>query len=586
MPDDVRLLHSILSNAQHQTTSNATDRKLQTTSNSDINVANCGTAMRLLTAYFAQLEGCHVRLRGVERMHHRPIGQLVEALRSLGADIRYLGEEGFPPLEIRGRRLRLEQPVRLDNPASTQFISALLLIGARVETNCQSPYIDMTRSVMARYPDVPLERDWSAAAFWLERSLLTGEEYTFPGLEEDSLQGDSAARTIFAEIEQRARTHAPLTLDFARTPDLYPAVAVTCHELGVPLTATGTESLRLKESDRLAAIAEALQTTSNNFKQLQTTSNSAAPLRAHADHRIAMALLAAGYAVDDEACVSKSYPDFCLQLRGVSRIIPRRGINDEGKGKKWALHRLVPEAETEWVWLADDDVTLPSCCPPAEVLSEADMIILPLRMQAPAEGTSLLVRLQQLEYDAIQALTCLTAKHGHAVMCSGANLLVRREVWLRLESELHPEVPSGDDMFLLEAMKRHGQRIICLEDDRYTAICTAEPTLRGLLRQRMRWAGKAAHYTDRDILLAGAATVLSNLLAAVCPIWLIGKWLVDTRLIRTRHSQGVAQSETKKKRKAIQLYCLTLVLTILYPWYLLLCLLGGLIRSRHSSPRW
>ena len=311
-----------------------------------IDLGNCGTAMRFLTAYCAQLEGQTTILDGVERMHHRPIGQLVDALREIGADIEYLGEEGCPPLRIKGCVLDKHRIVTINNPLSTQYISALLLIGANVITNSTSPYINLTHSLIENYlqrSDLQgidarstasvaneLERDWSSAAFWYEYVALHGGKITLPGLFRDSLQGDKVVADIFAHLGvhttyttegitiastgvadlQRsdlqgidARSTAQrsaeeiLCQDFSACPDLYPAVALTCERLGIELHATGVESLPLKESDRLRAVREH---------------------RTDHDHRMAMALLVAGYEVEDTACISKSYPQFIEQWNSVN----------------------------------------------------------------------------------------------------------------------------------------------------------------------------------------------------------------------------------------------------------------------------
>ena len=311
MPDDVQILHNALTTLRTFKTS-------KTLSTPHIDVGNCGTAMRFLTAYCAQLEGQTVILNGVERMHHRPIGQLVDALREIGADIEYLGEEGFPPLRIKGCTLDKHRMVTINNPLSTQYISALLLIGANVITNSTSPYIDITQEVIKQYHLSPfsfhlsVEKDWSSAAFWYEYVALHGGEITLPGLSRDSLQGDKVVADIFAHLGVTTQymeegiviypsplqsTTYTLHQDFSACPDLYPAVALTCERLGVELHATGVESLPLKESDRLRAVREH---------------------RTDADHRMAMALLIAGYEVDDSACISKSYPQFIEQWKSVN----------------------------------------------------------------------------------------------------------------------------------------------------------------------------------------------------------------------------------------------------------------------------
>ena len=349
MPDDVQLLHKALTTLLHST-------QLYST----LNLSNCGTAMRFLTAYCAQKEGQTTILDGVERMRNRPIGQLVDALRAIGAQIEYLGQEGYPPLRITGCALDKHKLVRIDNPLSTQFVSALMLIGANVQTNSTSPYIDITRAIIeqftrrisSRSQGVDCERkvvennvvgvvglnnlesDWSSAAFWYEYVALHGGEIALPGLFRDSLQGDKVVADIFAQLGVQtqyttegvtiistgvaylqqsdlqgiiARSTAKrsaeeiLHQDFSACPDLYPAVALTCERLGITLDATGTESLSIKESDRLRAVREHLTDH---------------------DHRMAMALLVAGYPVDDTDCIAKSYPRFLEQWQAIQTSSP------------------------------------------------------------------------------------------------------------------------------------------------------------------------------------------------------------------------------------------------------------------------
>ena len=327
MPDDVRMMSEAI-------------RLLGERREARIDLGNCGTAMRFLTAYCAQLEGQTTILDGVERMHHRPIGQLVEALREIGADIEYLDEVGYPPLRIKGCILNKHRIVTINNPPSTQFVSALLLIGANVQSNSTSPYITLTREMIEQYSlasspyrlsPIALESDWSSAAFWYEYVALHGGEVTLPGLSRDSLQGDKVVADIFAHlgvhteyttegiilspiayseasysplsgrpIAAQAASHSKILVqDFGSCPDLYPAVALTCERLEVELHATGIESLPLKESDRLHAVREH---------------------RTDHDHRMAMALLVAGYEVDDTTCISKSYPQFLDHFRRISTL--------------------------------------------------------------------------------------------------------------------------------------------------------------------------------------------------------------------------------------------------------------------------
>lgn len=572
-PDDVRLLAGHLAALQANQPAAMLD------------CGNAGTVIRFLTAFCAQQEGREIVLTGCERMKQRPIGQLVEILRALGADIAYLGNDGFPPLRIKGSRLR-KLTVQLPQPQSTQFVSALLLIGVDVQTASASPYIELTRSVIRDFREGRLssleevERDWSSAAFWLEREALglAAEQYVFPGLKTDSLQGDKVAVELFARIKDRSLR----AWDFSPCPDLYPAAAVACHLLGLHLEFTGLESLRLKESDRLAAIEENLR----NLPSLDEGVIPAGEIISRSDHRIAMAFLAAGIPVDDTACISKSYPAFLSQLLRCTRLVALKEGNsqpffsdglltrvqsDEGKGKKQALLKAMPLLDSEYVWLTDAD-TLPPAVLPAS-LPDADLIILPLRMVAPPEN-GIIVQLQILEYSAIQALTMLTAEWGRPVMCAGANMIVRRSAWLECAEDIRADIPSGDDMFILEAMKKRGKKIIA-GDYSLAATVSAQPSLRALLRQRMRWAGKAPAYSDSDIICCGLITLLSNLLVIVLPGWLFVKWIADMLLV-SRHRKRMNTGNNL----TLGDWLLGLLLTIVYPFYMLLCLLGGLLRKK------
>ena len=268
----------------------------------------------------------------------------------------------------------------------------------------------------------------------------------------------------------------------------------------------------------------------------------------------------------------------------ITVVIPRRGINDEGKGKKHALYRLISAAKTEYVWMQDDDIVLHSL---EDALSGYslrapqnamgifgdpakfkgwDLLILTLRMESENEQPSLLERLQIAEYAAIQQLTIETAKRGHAVMCSGANLIAKRDRWLESYDDLHPEIPSGDDMFLLESFKRRGLNIAVSESEELTAIVRPHTSWKAFFRQRMRWAGKAPKYKDKDILRCGAIVLGMNLLQLVCPLVLLVKFPIEYRLIRRRD-------------KSVS-FGTALLLEVVYPIYILYTLIGGLFRKR------
>lgn len=269
-----------------------------------IDIKAAGTAMRFMSAYLSVTEGEHV-ITGTERMKHRPIGVLVDALRRLGADIEYVGEQGYPPLRIRGKQLEggtLEVPGNI----SSQYISALLMIGPTLRNGLElrltgdiisRPYIDLTLHVMhefgckiewssvdtisvkpQRYDDreYVVENDWSASSYWYEMLALSEDKengVVLPGLRDASRQGDSVVRylysllgvkTAFKNGDHGQDTKVALTrhfsaltrmdYDFINQPDLAQTFVVTCCALGIPFHFTGLASLKIKETDRIEAL--------------------------------------------------------------------------------------------------------------------------------------------------------------------------------------------------------------------------------------------------------------------------------------------------------------------------------------------
>lgn len=268
-----------------------------------VDVRAAGTAMRFLTALMAVTPGTHT-IKGTERMHQRPIGILVEALRTLGAQIEYLGEEGFPPLRITGSKLR-GGTLELEGSVSSQFISALLMIAPRLKGDLtlhltgeivSRPYIDMTLAMMNEhgakaswkdeqtlfvkakpYKATPytVEADWSAASYWYEMVLLSKDAYqtaTLKGVFAKSLQGDSAVADLFHQLgvqsmflssmedlpkvalRRLGQLPKRVEWDFTATPDLAQTMVVACALKGIPFRFTGLQSLRIKETDRIKAL--------------------------------------------------------------------------------------------------------------------------------------------------------------------------------------------------------------------------------------------------------------------------------------------------------------------------------------------
>lgn len=355
-----------------------------------IDVGAAGTSMRFLTAYLAQLDGQEHVITGSKRMKERPIKVLVQALRELGADIEYLEEVGFPPLCIRGKKLRCKQSITLDGSVSSQYISAMLLIAPMLETGLKlklsgdiasRPYIDMTIALMNHFgahvswrentpvivvdpvpyrydrPEFTVESDWSAAAFWLEimalREMAKKEEVSLPGLVDNSLQGDKAARDLFWDLgcyfnslEQKAypscvsAIRGSHIIDFTHFPDLAQAAIVTACLADVPFLYSGLESLHIKETDRVKALKTELAKLGYSLRggeekdeegllmwqRGRVRKESKPVIATYKDHRMAMAfapacLVTGEIRISDPLVVSKSYPRFWDDLRNAGFTI-------------------------------------------------------------------------------------------------------------------------------------------------------------------------------------------------------------------------------------------------------------------------
>ncbi len=336
-----------------------------------VDVEQSGTALRFLTARYAATPGADVLLTGSRRLRERPVAPLVESLRSLGADISYSGCESHAPLTIRGRRLP-GGTVRVDARQSSQYVSALMLAAPLMQSPLcieyvsagSEPYIDMTVRICRRFglevtqrpglievsgmsvtpENYAVEPDWSAAAFFYELTAASGIPLLLQGLipPGDSLQGDSAAATLFRHLgvitepasdglliyreDCAAKT---FQADLSPTPDMAPALAVASALCGVSFRLTGLGTLALKESDRLESITEGLRAlgfgaTHTDSEILWHGATLPTPpdiiVNSAADHRIAMAFgiaaaLRPGISVDCPGCAAKSFPGFAEMLR-------------------------------------------------------------------------------------------------------------------------------------------------------------------------------------------------------------------------------------------------------------------------------
>lgn len=330
-----------------------------------------GTAMRFLTAFLAGMKG-NWTIKGTKRMHERPIHPLVETLVALGANIKYLEKDGFPPLEIIGKKLKGGE-VYLSGNISSQFISAILMIAPLMEDGLiihieneivSKPYIQLTIGLMAKYGvkvkwegskisvkpqkykpvEIVVESDWSAASYWYEiASLLPGSEITLKGLMKDSLQGDSNVVNLFNDIgvatefvsdgiiiRSSKKKTKKFFHDFVNEPDLAQTFAATCCFKNIPFLFSGIQSLKIKETDRVQALITELGKLGyvlieNEIGMLEWDGERCAPaedpsIDTYEDHRMAMSFSPGAIAlhsinINDPHVVSKSYPHFWNDLK-------------------------------------------------------------------------------------------------------------------------------------------------------------------------------------------------------------------------------------------------------------------------------
>lgn len=340
----------------------------------EIDIHAAGTAMRFLTAYLSICPGTRL-LTGSVRMKQRPIRLLVDALRSLGADIEYVEAEGFPPLLIRGKALPGSE-ISLAGSVSSQYISALLMIAPMLPNGLtlhlmgnliSVPYINLTLSLMThygasacwsdertirvepgRYKDVPftVESDWSAASYWYEMmALWQGDDkpcIELLGLFPYSVQGDSRGAELFAKLgvhtaftgegvrlTRLGNPVARMVENLVDIPDLAQTFVVTCCLMNIPFRFSGLQSLRIKETDRISALQQELRKLGYVIKDeadsILSWNGERCPMEEHPviatydDHRMAMAFAPAilrlpTLSIAHPEVVSKSYPSYWQQL--------------------------------------------------------------------------------------------------------------------------------------------------------------------------------------------------------------------------------------------------------------------------------
>ena len=372
------LLAALYPNLTLLNDSNAHDvsvmKKALQLSSGTVDIHHAGTAMRFLTAYFSVTENAEVLLTGSNRMKQRPIALLVDALRALGATIEYRGEEGYPPLHIKGAVLP-RSSVSIAANVSSQYLSALCLVGAKLPEGVKIelvgsitslPYLNMTLQLLERIGisaklderririapksdiepiSLAVESDWSAASYYYSIVALSklGTKATLSTLREDSLQGDRVLSTIYTDFGVSTRfddgkvilekvsgpMSQTLSYDLKDAPDIAQTIAVTAAGLHVDCFLTGLHTLPIKETDRLAAMkcelekvgvsvnidAESLRVFGQKAK-LQSVS-----IATYNDHRMAMAFaplaILIPLTIEESFVVEKSYPDFWKDLSSI-----------------------------------------------------------------------------------------------------------------------------------------------------------------------------------------------------------------------------------------------------------------------------
>lgn len=333
-----------------------------------VDAHNAGTVFRFLTAYLAQKPGKWL-VTGSERMKQRPVADLVTALRSVGAQIEYKEEEGFPPLMITGKRLSGDE-VEINASKSSQFVTAMMLVaphftnGLKIKLTgkpVSTSYIDMTLKLMKDFlvdvdfqdnqiqvqhghyfvRKLTVEADWSSAAFWYQMAaFLPDSRISLPGLQDKSTQGDRFLAEVFDKLGVKTEfsdegvvlmhsgnTSSEIKFDFSDAPDIVPSVMTACAALGVKGFFTGIEHLRVKESDRIESMQNELgkigaQIVKNGkgYELIPGKKNAETlTFESYGDHRIAMclaplALLYDEVKVEDPDVVIKSYPNYWKDL--------------------------------------------------------------------------------------------------------------------------------------------------------------------------------------------------------------------------------------------------------------------------------
>ena len=334
-------------------------------------VRGAGTAMRFLTAFLSCVEGEWI-LKGSERMHERPIHPLVDTLITIGAQVEYLGNKGYPPLKIKGRKLNGGE-VYITANVSSQFVSALMMIAPVTKFGLtlhleheviSRPYIHLTQKMMEDYgvkikwegktikinsqpyTAIPyeVEADWSAASYWYSMvALMPKAEIKLAGLKKESLQGDANIINLFADLgvftnfvedgivlTKKNIVRGKFFHNFINEPDLAQTFAVACCLLNIPFFFSGLQTLKIKETDRIVALINelnklgyVLRETENGILEWdgeRCLTDETIVIDTYDDHRMAMAFAPASIVfknmyINHPEVVAKSYPSFWDDLQ-------------------------------------------------------------------------------------------------------------------------------------------------------------------------------------------------------------------------------------------------------------------------------
>ena len=331
-----------------------------------IDIGHAGTTMRFLTSYFATTPGIEKVLTGSKRTQERPIKLLVDALRSIGADIEYVKNEGYPPLRISGKAISTTS-VSLAANVSSQYITSLMLVAPKLPNGLKIvlegeitsvSYINMTCTLLQRVgidatfsnqsihvlpqqnidaKTLTVESDWSSASYHFSMvALAQSADVSLSSYIPTSLQGDSVLVDIYAQLGVAAKfdghklqltksekLQSHIALDLINAPDIAQTIAVTCYGLGISCYLSGLHTLKIKETDRLVALQNELTklgasiriTKDSLFLEARKDDIvSDIAIDTYHDHRMAMAFAPLGLnvpiGINDAEVVTKSYPSF------------------------------------------------------------------------------------------------------------------------------------------------------------------------------------------------------------------------------------------------------------------------------------